>query len=119
MGKFTTVVMHDILVERGRQQVSEGFSEEHDDKYSGYKAGELAKAAAVYTNNAYIEMGPAFKGPRMDADTAVKRFGWPWADEWWKPKGPRRDLVRAAALIVAEIERLDRSASPQSADHEG
>jgi hypothetical protein len=29
---------------------------------------------------------------------------------WWKPKDRRRDLVRAAALIIAEIERLDRDA---------
>lgn len=33
---------------------------------------------------------------------------WPWGAEWWKPKEPRRDLVRAGALIIAEIERLDR-----------
>jgi hypothetical protein len=35
---------------------------------------------------------------------------WPWHDDWWKPKDRRRDLIRAAALIVAEIERLDRAA---------
>ena len=33
---------------------------------------------------------------------------WPWAAEWWKPKDCRRNLVRAGALILAEIERLDR-----------
>ena len=36
------------------------------------------------------------------------RRWWPWSLDWWKPKDPRRDLVRAGALIVAEIERLDR-----------
>jgi hypothetical protein len=36
---------------------------------------------------------------------------WPWADKDWKPKDRRRDLIRAAALIVAEIERLDRATS--------
>lgn len=35
-------------------------------------------------------------------------YHWPWSREWWKPKNPRRDLVKAGALIVAEIERLDR-----------
>jgi len=36
---------------------------------------------------------------------------------WWKPKGPRRDLIRAAALIVAEIERIDRRApTPEPRD---
>jgi hypothetical protein len=32
------------------------------------------------------------------------------ADEWWKPTNRRRDLVKAGALILAEIERLDRAA---------
>ena len=35
----------------------------------------------------------------------------PWEDAWWKPTTPRRDLVKAAALILAEIERLDRMAA--------
>jgi hypothetical protein len=34
--------------------------------------------------------------------------GWPWAPELWKPANARRDLVKAGALILAEIERLDR-----------
>lgn len=34
--------------------------------------------------------------------------GWPWDERWWKPEGGRRDLVKAGALIIAEIERLDR-----------
>ena len=37
---------------------------------------------------------------------------WPgWAWSWWKPKNRRHDLIRAAALIVAEIERIDRQQS--------
>lgn len=35
--------------------------------------------------------------------------GWPWDDVWWKPKDPRTNLVKAGALILAEIERMDRS----------
>jgi hypothetical protein len=35
---------------------------------------------------------------------------WPWARQWWKPTGARRDLVKAAALLLAEIERIDRAA---------
>ena len=36
---------------------------------------------------------------------------WPWTSEWWKPSTRRRMLVKAAALILSEIERLDRAAS--------
>jgi hypothetical protein len=39
---------------------------------------------------------------------------WCYRPAWWKPKDPRRDLIRAAALIVAEIERLDRAAGSVS-----
>ncbi|NPW56957.1 hypothetical protein HPR97_34090, partial [Pseudomonas aeruginosa] len=38
---------------------------------------------------------------------------WPWDEEWWKPKSARENLVRAGALVLAEIERLDRSATEQ------
>lgn len=34
---------------------------------------------------------------------------WPSPDgKGWNPKSPREDLIHAAALIVAEIERLDK-----------
>ncbi|MBY5804125.1 hypothetical protein [Rhizobium leguminosarum] len=42
---------------------------------------------------------------------------WPWERRFWKPTERRRDLVKAAALIIAEIERLDRASVPaQRAD---
>jgi hypothetical protein len=83
----------EIAAERMRQIESEGWSAEHDDEHRG---GELALAGAAYATHA-----AAFR----DAEALV----WPWGRKWWKPKNPRRDLVRAAALIVAEIERLDRA----------
>jgi hypothetical protein len=33
---------------------------------------------------------------------------WPWDASWWKPKDVIRNLVRAGALIAAEIDRLRR-----------
>ncbi|WP_141231078.1 MULTISPECIES: hypothetical protein [Pseudomonas] len=33
---------------------------------------------------------------------------WPWSAEWKQQSDPRRMLVKAGALILAEIERLDR-----------
>ncbi|AFQ48272.1 hypothetical protein [Burkholderia cepacia] len=37
---------------------------------------------------------------------------WPktWEPSWSKPTTPRRNLVKAGALILAELERLDRVA---------
>jgi hypothetical protein len=35
---------------------------------------------------------------------------WPWDKEWWKPSDdPTRNLVKAGALIAAEIDRLQRA----------
>ena len=35
-------------------------------------------------------------------------WDWPWAKKWWKPSDdPVRNLVKAGALIAAEIDRLE------------
>ncbi|MCD1616948.1 helix-turn-helix domain-containing protein [Salipiger manganoxidans] len=100
------VTVHDgiaaIAAERQRQIEVEGWTPGHDDQHQG---AELAQAAAAYVLNCCD-----------DSDSPARRFLgadiWPWADEWWKPSGdPRRDLVKAGALIAAEIDRLDRMAS--------
>lgn len=93
----TRKVIAEIEAERLRQVFAEGWTPEHDDEHS---TGELADAAAVY----------AATRPIVDGDgqlTAIGRL-WPWELSWFKPHGRRRDLIKAAALIAAEIERLDR-----------
>jgi hypothetical protein len=84
----------DVVAERRRQVDYEGWDAEHDDQYQN--SGQMAQAAAAYA----LRASPAQYNHAHDL--------WPWSDEWWKPKDVRRDLVRAAALIIAEIERLDR-----------
>lgn len=81
----------DVLAERRRQVEAEGWSTEHDDEHL---PGELALAAASYVCADEGEAPPAI---------------WPWDWAWWKPESRRRNLVKAAALILAEIERLDRA----------
>lgn len=89
------VAVSDVVAERNRQKSVEGWTAAHDDQHI---RGEMALAAACY---AIAEF------PSETAHEAARSL-WPWGDEWWKPKGFRRNLVRAAALILAEIERLDR-----------
>lgn len=96
----TAVVVSDIREERARQVAVEGWTPAHDDQHTG---GDLAAAAAAYAFSAYTATTPRY----LAADPSGF---WPWDVSWWKPRGARRDLVRAAALIVAEIERLDRLA---------
>lgn len=84
----------DVLAERRRQIEGEGWTREHDD---GHNNRELAMAAVSYTLTA---AGMDREGVRTDF--------FPFHPRWWKPTTARRDLVKAAALILAEIERLDR-----------
>jgi hypothetical protein len=67
----------------------------HDDTHS---SGEMAYAAACYV----LESTP------LGLDEVVRNAYWPWHETWWKPTTKRRNLIKAAALIIAEIERLDR-----------
>jgi hypothetical protein len=87
----------DVFAERQRQVKVEGWTIEHDDTH---RHGQMATAAACY----------ALWGAGGIVARATSPDLWPWDEMWWKPKDRRRDLVRAAALIIAEIERLDRDA---------
>lgn len=102
----------DVLMERMRQQHVEGFSSQHDRQY---RNGELAQAAACYALNAVHRRG--YVPVQTMLQQVVFSFGqlWPWSMQWWKPKSRRRDLVRAAALLIAEIE-LGDSQHPPGAD---
>lgn len=92
-----TAALRDVVAERLRQVSQEGWTVQHDDEHSH---GELANAAAVYAN------------PEVWNVFGATGIGWPWAPEWYKPTGRRRDLVKAAALLLAEIERMDRREHP-------
>lgn len=89
----------DVLEERRRQIEQEGWTPNRDDRYVDR---ELALAAASYT----------LEKPEWDQEVRdMPGPYWPWPNEWWKPTTPRRNLVKAGALIIAEIERLDRIAA--------
>lgn len=94
----------DVLAERRRQVEVEGWTAAHDDRE--HWLGDLAHAAAAY---ARFSAGDVVVRRRNPPGRPPEK--WPWADEWWKPSTPRRDLVKAAALLLAEIERIDREAA--------
>ena len=96
-----TKAMKDVLNERQRQILNEGYSNAHDDDHD---AGELSGAGAAYALNASCQLYP-YHGLPLDE----KPDSFIWDKKYWKPKSPREDLVRAAALLIAEIERIDRS----------
>ena len=89
-------ILHAFKTERARQELVEGFNPDHDDDLHD---GELALAAAVYATN-------------HCSDERPRGIDWPWPlDEephGMKMKDPVANLVRAGALIMAELERLMR-----------
>lgn len=96
----------DVLTERQRQLKT--YTPEHDDAQTDGQLGRAAAAYAVASNSAVYEQDKA-RPARWDHSYIphVDRL-WPWNWTYWKPKDRRHDLVRAGALILAEIERLDR-----------
>ncbi|HIE0992054.1 TPA: hypothetical protein ACXJQH_001781 [Pseudomonas aeruginosa] len=94
-GKEVPQAWIDVQAERRRQITAEGWTPEHDDLYC---AAELPRAAAAYILNGANDEAPAI---------------WPFVAKWWKPRDARSNYVRASALILAEIERLDRAAATQ------
>lgn len=96
--RTVTAAAADVLAERKRQVMTEGWTPEHDDQHVNFEmaiAGGLYAISAVDSHHKLCNSAPS---------------AWPWDRKWWKPDGPRRDLVKAGALILAEIERLDRAA---------
>lgn len=107
----TSQAAQDVLAERLRQVEALGWTPEHDDEHSH---GQLAAAAAVYAAHASADAAVFGQAPNPDPASTFKlqefvRRCWPWDMEWWKPSNRRRMLVKAGALILAEIERLDRA----------
>jgi hypothetical protein len=97
-GNALTDAARDVLAERQRQIRAEGWTPEHDDAYADE---QLARAAVCYAL------------PQGDYEIPEPPEFWPWDAAWWKPGDRRRELIKAGALILAEIERLDRSAIAQ------
>lgn len=106
---WQSVAARDVLAERRRQVEAEGWTPKHDDRH-GDRSLVLAAAcyAKQYVGRAWLVESLSDGEERYKCDRVPDNWPDSWAEEWWKPKDPRRDLVRAAALILAEIERLDR-----------
>jgi hypothetical protein len=100
-----------IAAERQRQISVEGWTPDHDDEHS---RGELATAASVYLLLAEHQS----VNPNPNQPLAKEPACWPWSFRWWKPSAdPIRNLVKAGALIAAEIDRLQRAALQSRENH--
>ena len=90
-----------IAEERKRQIEVEGWTEEHDAEHTNEA---LAMAAVCYAIPSVLRMysyNPLIKA-------RIPEY-WPWDKESWKPSPENRikELIKAGALIAAEIDRLN------------
>lgn len=95
-----------IMAERARQL--ETWPLAHDDTHD---CDELARAAAIYALPRRIRLERVY-GPLSGRPRELWKWLWPF----YTPPKPSpddrvRELVKAGALIVAEIERLQRCSS--------
>lgn len=92
-----------IAEERQRQVEVEGWDSNHDVKHDNE---ELSRAACVYAKpemyRRYAEKGNVAGLPEGHP------YEWPFEKKWFKPTPDDRirELVKAGALIAAEIDRL-------------
>lgn len=98
-----------IAAERQRQIEKEGWDVSHDDAHTD---GSLADAAACYAMSKKNRESYQSLSYHTDPPTWYPRL-WPksWHITWWKPtpEDRVRELVKAGALIAAEIDRLTRA----------
>lgn len=99
-----------IAAERARQLSEEGWTVEHDDEHNG---GELVRAAVAYADcNPVMKLRhESFVLKSQRAKMVIFSDAWPWGWGWYKPspEDPIRNLVKAGALIAAEIDRMQRT----------
>lgn len=95
------------MEERERQISQEGWTPAHDDQHLDY---ELARAGAVYADaSGCIAAGATPEEVKHSILTYGCESPWPWEPEWLKlDENPIHSLVKAGALIAAEIDRLNR-----------
>jgi hypothetical protein len=99
----------DVLAERRRQVDVEGWTAEHDDSHVN---DEIAALACFYA------MPPGAREWTTKETGYGDTLGEAIRPEGWAGKvgDRRRELVKAAALAIAEIERLDREAARSEGD---
>lgn len=86
-----------------RQLTRNSLSPQEADQYID---GSITYAAGAYLSIAATHFYPL---PLREILQRNAKELWPWDEQGWAPSAsPRRNLVKAAAYIIAEIERLAR-----------
>jgi hypothetical protein len=93
-------VLDDIRMKRQRQIVIHSHPPEEDDRHADGSVGIGAIPYIQAANQQTLGL----------KDKELQTF-WPWPERFKPSADPRENLINAAALLVAEIERIDREAA--------
>lgn len=96
--------------ERRFQIVGLGYTPQHDDQHVN---GELARAANCYVSVARL----AAKG--RDVTAIEPPSAWPLGFTWRPAASAKENLIKAAALLAAEFDRLERIEQAEQAASDG
>lgn len=107
-----TEAERNVILERRRQVLGEGWSPANDDAYEHF---ELARAAAAYAESASDNNRDHAKMQMEPLKPPVPGI-WPFDIEWFKSKSRRSDLVKCSALAIAQIEAIDRRSAVNRAE---
>lgn len=101
----TDGILSEIMHERAKQ-ISKGYDAKHGDQDA---KGNHVRAAAYYSTAAYAQRHLGLQASDAELYANGVSVGYPWpADTKTVESIPRDNLVKAAALLIAEIERIDR-----------
>ena len=94
-----------IIEERISQVAKKGYEPRHDDSHTD---DELAFAAICYATPPRSRQN--LLGWNIFFKSRLTPGPWPWSEGSWHPSNNRkRELAKAGALILAELERLIRA----------
>jgi len=95
-----------IIEERQRQIDKEGWDSEHDDSHTSMCLATASASYALHVASNHADVHESWKEILKECSNKV----WPFDEQWFKPtpEDPIKQLVKAGALIVAEIDRLQR-----------
>jgi len=100
----------DEIAARRQHQIAKGYDAAHDDEHTdaSIARGAAALALSAYGNITVRADRRRYGMYRGQEDLTFEPSQiWPWHNGF-KPGTPRDALIDAAAMIVAEIERIDR-----------
>ncbi|MBO9380292.1 hypothetical protein GG804_26355 [Sphingomonas histidinilytica] len=106
--QFSNGALADVLGERLDQIFRHGFDADHD---RAHPPTDLPLAALTYLEDALTKLhgGEGYTAPILGT-AAEAPAPWPWRD-LFRPADARTNMVKACALLLGAIDRLDSAAA--------